>query len=116
MERKPIEKAFERVEIMIQVDLDGTVFLLDDNNGRYRYRLIEDEHTWKILLRDDGYRIYSMHVGQKPTNDPMGTREWELLWEYKHCDAPGRYAIAELIMTGIIPRPKQEGEVWKTNL
>lgn len=93
---------------MIKVDLDGTVFLLDDDNGRYRYRLIENEYDWKVLLRDDGYRIYSIYVGDKPINEPLGQREWELLYEYKHNEAPGYRAIVELIMTGIMPKLKQE--------
>jgi hypothetical protein len=89
---------------MKQVDLDGTVFLLDDDNGRYRYKLFENEYGWKVLLRDDGYRIYSIYVGDKPTNEPFGQREWELMWEYKHCDAPGHQAMVELIMEGFIPK------------
>jgi hypothetical protein len=87
---------------MQKVDLGGTIFLLNDEDGRYRYKFFVDKHGWQVALRDDGYRIYSMYIGERPTNEPLGEREWDLLWEYKHCDAPGYSAIVELIMTGAI--------------
>ena len=83
---------------MKQIDLDGKILLIDDD-GQYRYKVIrEQEGKWIILLRDDGYRIYSIHLGETPINPPQGEREWELLWEYKHCEAPGYRSVVEMIM------------------
>jgi len=87
---------------MIKIDKDGTVFLLNDDDGRYRYKLITDEHGWEVLIRDDGYRLHSIYVGEKPTNEKQGEREWEMVFEYKRCEAPGQRAIVEMIMAGAI--------------
>jgi len=85
---------------MKRVDVRGTIFLLDDSDSRYTYKIINTgpNGEWPVLLRDDGYRIYSMYIGEKPTNEPLGERDFELLWEYKHSEAPGHREIAEMIM------------------
>jgi hypothetical protein len=95
---KIIVRIFQRKTVQ-KVDINGTVFLLDDDSGRYRYKVITNERGWRVLLRDDGNRIESMYISELPHDDPIGKREWESLWEYKRCDAPGYQAIIEMIMT-----------------
>jgi len=88
---------------MKQIDIDGTLFLIDDVDRRYRYKLLI-EGEWKILIRDDGYRIESIFVSEKPIDPPIGKREWELMFEYKHCEAPGQRAVIDEIMKGGVER------------
>jgi hypothetical protein len=85
---------------MKRVDVRGTVFLLDDSDSRYTYKIIKagPNGEWPVLLRDDGYRIYSMYIGEKPTNKPLGERDFELLWEYKQTEGPGHREVVEMIM------------------
>jgi len=89
---------------MTQIDKDGTVFVFASDDDRYRYKLWIDEKGQRVLLRDDDYRIYSMNIEKNAENTPIGEREWDLLWEYKHCDAPGHQSIVEAIMTGSISK------------
>lgn len=81
-----------------RIDVDGNILLISDDAGRYRYKVITTRHGYKVLLRDDGYRIHSIYVSDNPVNHPMGKREWELMFEYKHNDAPGIDDVVELIM------------------
>lgn len=80
-----------------QIDIDGQILLIQEDR-QYDYKIIQLNDAWTVLLRDDGCRIESMYISEKPTNDPIGKREWETLWEYKRCDAPGCQAIVKLIM------------------
>ncbi len=76
----------------------GEGILLIPNDRGYRFRIITTPEGWRVLLRDDGYRIHSIYISEKPLTVPLGAREWECLWEYKHSDAPGHQLIVEMIM------------------
>jgi hypothetical protein len=84
---------------MKQIDIGGTLFLIDDESGRYRYTILDDGE-WRILIRDDGYRLESIHIGEKPVDPPAGKREWELLWSYKSIEAPGLRVLVDQVMKG----------------
>lgn len=76
------------------------VLLLPDGERGYDYRVWQSKRCpeWTILLRDDGFRIHTMHIGEKPTNEPRGQREWHLLWEYKHSDGDAVAEFVDMIM------------------
>lgn len=84
---------------MKTIDVNGKLLLITDETP-YTYKVITTKEGWEVLLRDNGHRIESIFISENPINVPIGEREWETLYDYKQCEAPGTNHVVEMIMNG----------------